>query len=143
MGARWIPFSVQTWGPFSVASSVSVTIPLQYRSWWQTLLTENLFTAYSQNPRPPPWTGRPLGRRKPSRSSICTDVSAEHRFMTDTQTPSTARVVRVIAKFYYTDTGPTRVRHGHGHGLFCGETPLGPCGSVRVRVRVGPVSVSV
>ena len=51
---------------------------------------------------------------------------------------------RVIAKFHYTDTGPTRTRHGHGHGLFCGETPLGPCGSVRVcvHVRVRVVEVS-
>jgi len=32
--------------------------------------------------------------------------------------------------------------HGHGHGLFCGETPLGPCGSVRVRVRVRVVEFS-
>ena len=70
---------------------------------------------------------------------------------------------RVIAKFHYTDTdtdptrtGPdqtksahivgyelnstTRTRHGPDrtrtdpHGLFCGETPLGPCGSGRARV---------
>jgi len=34
----------------------------------------------------------------------------------------------VIAKFYYTD--PTRTRTD----FFCGETPLGPCGSGRVRV---------
>ena len=47
---------------------------------------------------------------------------------------------RLIAKFHY--TGPTRARHGHGHGLFCGETPLGPCGSVRVRVRVRVVEFS-
>ena len=48
----------------------------------------------------------------------------------------------VIAKFHYTD--PTRARHGHGlgHGLFCGETPLGLCGSVRVRVRVRVVEFS-
>jgi len=50
----------------------------------------------------------------------------------------------LIAKFHYTDTdtGPTRARHGHRHGLFCGETPLGPCGSVRVRVRVRVVEFS-
>jgi len=49
-----------------------------------------------------------------------------------------------IAKFHY--TGPTRTRHGPDrtrpdpHGLFCGETPLGPCGSPTksVRVRSGP-----
>ena len=50
-----------------------------------------------------------------------------------------------IAKFHYTglDTGPTgpdRTRTDP-HGLFCSETPLGPCGSVRVRSGpVGPVS---
>ena len=33
----------------------------------------------------------------------------------------------VLAKFHYTDTDTD---------FFCGETPLGPCGSVRVRVRV-------
>ena len=38
---------------------------------------------------------------------------------------------RVKAKFHYTD--PTRTRPDP-HGLFCGETPLGPCGSGRVRV---------
>ena len=41
---------------------------------------------------------------------------------------------RVIAKFHYTDpTGPART-------FFCGETPLGPCGSPTksVRVRSGP-----
>ena len=37
----------------------------------------------------------------------------------------------VIAKFHYTD--PTRTRTDT-HGLFCGETPLGPCESGRVRV---------
>ena len=47
---------------------------------------------------------------------------------------------RVIAKFHYTDptrtgpdtdpTGPERTRTD----FFCGETPLGPCGSGRVRV---------
>ena len=36
----------------------------------------------------------------------------------------------------------TRARHGHGHGLFCGETPLCPCESVRVRVRVRVVEFS-
>ena len=37
--------------------------------------------------------------------------------------------VQVIAKFHYTDpTGPDRTRTDP-HGLFCGETPLGPCGS--------------
>ena len=62
----------------------------------------------------------------------------------------------VKAKFHYTDptrtksahivgdelnsTTRTRTRHGPDrirtdpHGLFCGETPLGPCGSGRVRV---------
>jgi len=40
-------------------------------------------------------------------------------------------VCRVIAKFHYTDpTGPARTRTD----FFCGETPLGPCGSGRVRV---------
>ena len=42
----------------------------------------------------------------------------------------------VIAKFHYTDTDTVPTRARHGHGLFCGETPFGPCGSVRVRVRV-------
>jgi len=37
----------------------------------------------------------------------------------------------LIAKFHYTD--PTRTRPDP-HGLFCGEIPLGPCGSGRVRV---------
>ena len=37
--------------------------------------------------------------------------------------------VQVIAKFHYTDpTGPDRTHTGP-HGLVCGETPLGPCGS--------------
>jgi len=39
----------------------------------------------------------------------------------------------VKAKFHYTDptrTGPARTRTD----FFCGETPLGPCGSGRVRV---------
>jgi len=70
----------------------------------------------------------------------------------------------IIAKFHYTD--PTRTRHGPDptrtksahivgdelnsttrtrpdpHGLFCGETPLGPCGSPTksARVRSGPCS---
>ena len=38
------------------------------------------------------------------------------------------RTASVIAKFHYTD--PTRTRPD----FFCGETPLGPCGSSRVRV---------
>ena len=41
----------------------------------------------------------------------------------------------VKAKFHYTD--PTRTRHGPDRtrtDFFCGETPLGPCGSGRVRV---------
>jgi len=43
------------------------------------------------------------------------------------------------AKFHYTDTDtyPTRTRHGPDRtrtDFFCGETPLGPCGSGRVRV---------
>ena len=37
----------------------------------------------------------------------------------------------LIAKFHYTDTD-----------FFCGETPLGPCGSVRVHVRVRVVEFS-
>ena len=37
---------------------------------------------------------------------------------------------RVRARFHI--TGPTRARQG----LFCGETPLGRCESVRVRVRL-------
>ena len=43
----------------------------------------------------------------------------------------------IIAKFHYTD--PTRTRPDP-HGLFCGETPLGPCGSPTksVLVRSGP-----
>ena len=50
----------------------------------------------------------------------------------------------VIAKFHYTDpTGPARTLSATRtdlHGLFCGETPLGPCGSPTksVRVRSGP-----
>ena len=43
---------------------------------------------------------------------------------------SQSRRCRVIAKFQYTDTDPTRTRTD----FFCGETPLGPCGSGRVRV---------
>ena len=46
---------------------------------------------------------------------------------------SQSRRCRVIAKFQYTDTDPTQTRPDP-HGLFCGETPLGPCGSGRVRV---------
>ena len=66
------------------------------------------------------------------------------------------RLCRIIAKFHYTDTdtdptrtGPDHTKSAHivgdelnsttrtrpdRHGLFCGETPLGPCGSGRVRV---------
>jgi len=49
----------------------------------------------------------------------------------------------VKAKFHYTD--PTRTRHGPDtdpHGLFCGETPLGPCGSPTKSVRVRVVEFS-
>ena len=73
---------------------------------------------------------------------------------------------RLIAKFHYTD--PTRIRHGPDptrtksahivgdelnsttrtrtrtdpHGLFCGETPLGPCGSPTKSGRVRVVEFS-
>ena len=40
---------------------------------------------------------------------------------------------RVIAKFHYTDTDPTGPERTRTD-FFCGETPLGPCGSGRVRV---------
>ena len=45
----------------------------------------------------------------------------------------------VRAKFHYTD--PTRTRPDP-HGLFCGETPLGPCGSPTKSVRVRVVEFS-
>ena len=93
--------------------------------------------------------------------------------MDPTQTgPDTDKVrahCRRRAKFHYMDTDLTRTKSVHVVGyelnsttrtrtdFFCGETPLGPCGSGRVRVvefssypttcadfvRVGFVSVSV
>jgi len=55
----------------------------------------------------------------------CDGIRQEVRVLRWTQ------VNRLIAKFHYTD--PTRTPPDP-HGLFCGETPLGPCGSGRVRV---------
>ena len=65
-----------------------------------------------------------------SHMSASSSASWSSRF----STPSNS----VKAKFHYTD--PTRTRHRPDrtrtdpHGLFCGETPLGPCGSGRVSV---------
>ena len=66
----------------------------------------------------------------------CYPIKAKFHYTDPTRTgPDTDKVrahCRRRAKFHYTD--PTRTRPDP-HGLFCGETPLGPC-RVRVRVRV-------
>ena len=62
-------------------------------------------------------------------------IIAKFHYTDPTRTgPDTDKVrahCRRRAKFHYTDpTGPARTRTD----FFCGETPLGPCGSGRVRV---------
>ena len=47
---------------------------------------------------------------------------------------------RLIAKFHYTDTDTDP--HGPARTFFCGETPLGPCGSPTKSVRVRVVEFS-
>jgi len=62
--------------------------------------------------------------------------NSRHTFVPNTLAGFLVVSVRtILAKFHYTD--PTRTRHGPDRprtDFFCGETPLGPCGSGRVRV---------
>ena len=71
--------------------------------------------------------------RKNSVNSLA--ISANEFYTDQTTDVHTAALMddcsSVIAKFHYTDpTGPARTRTD----FFCGETPLGPCGSGRARV---------
>ena len=112
------------------------------------------------------YTQRSCSSSDTSSNVTATTCSEQHR-------RSEASHQTVIAKFHYTSptgpdrTGPdqkksahvvgyelnstTRARHGSDrtrtdpHGLFCGETPLGPCGSPTkcVRVRSDPCRARV